>query len=219
MSTVAIIGASRGIGREFVGQYLADGWSVCATARHDRDLAQLRDAGAIAIAADVADEASLLSAAADLPTIDLLVLNAGVNTRRYERALADVVAEDWERVMRVNALGPLLAARAFAPRLRPGGTIVAISSKMGSIGGDSGPAAYSYRMSKAALNMAMTRLQMESPDLAVAVLHPGWVKTDMGGDQAPVEIADSVAGMRAVIARLKTGECVFRDYLGTPIEW
>lgn len=221
MPTAAIIGASRGIGREFVTQYLEAGWTVHATARRDDDVAALASAGAKGIKADTTDEASLARLADQLPEIDLLIVNAGVNTPRPEASSADIDPAEWERVMRVNALGPILAARTLRGKLHSGGTIVAISSYMGSIGGESGGGSYSYRMSKAALNMGLSRFAMESAGkFAVAVLHPGWVKTDMGGEAAPVEVVDSVAGMRQVIAGLTAGgRCAFADYQGRPLPW
>lgn len=218
MPTVAIIGASRGIGREFVRQYLADGWTVHASARSEADLAALRAAGATAHQADTTDEASLttMAVAIDAP-LDLLVINAGVGSR--ERRLDDVDPANWTRVMTVNALGPLLAARTVGAKVRDGGTIAALTSLMGSIADNSG-GAWSYRMSKAALNMGFSCLAAEvgRRDVKTVVLHPGWVKTDMGGEQAPLEAPDSVAGMRKVIAGL-TASGGFFDYSGKALPW
>ena len=90
---------------------------------------------------------------------------------------------------------------------------------MGSIARNGG-GAWAYRMSKAALNMGLSNLAIEWPDVAVAALHPGWVRTDMGGPDAPVEPADSVAGMRRVIAGLRAGQGLpYLDYEGRAIPW
>ena len=222
MPIVVIVGASRGIGREFARQYAADGWEVFATARTEADEAEL-DAmsGVTAMIADVTDEATLDDIAARLPEgIDLLVLNAGINVR--EGPLTSVDADNWADIMQVNALGPLLAARALGPKVRDGGTIAALSSTLGSIAANTGGGLYSYRMSKAALNAGLKTLSIELKrrDIAVAALHPGWVKTEMGGDGAEVDVADSVSGLRAVIAGLtpaKTG--TFLDYRGNALPW
>ncbi len=218
MPNVVIVGASRGIGREFVRQYAADGWQVFATVRSaDGDLGE----GVRELIADVTDEASLIAAAAALPdAVDLLILNAGVGAR--EMALAGVDAAGWPQVMATNALGPLLAARAMAGKVRDGGTIAALSSTLGSIGANTGGGLYTYRMSKAALNAGLKTLAIElkSRRIAVAALHPGWVKTDMGGAGAEVEVVDAVAGLRRVIAGLtpeQTG--AFLDYRGNALPW
>ena len=218
MPSVVIIGASRGIGREFVAQYAAAGWTVFATVRApDGGLGD----GVTELVADVTDEASLTAVAAQVPaTIDLLILNAGVGAQ--EPTLAKIDAAHWATVMAVNGLGPLIAARALMGRVRDGGTIAALSSTLGSIGANTGGGLYTYRMSKAALNAGLKTLAIELKPrhIAVAALHPGWVKTDMGGPRAEVEAGDSVAGMRQVIADLtpdKTG--VFLDYRGNALPW
>jgi NAD(P)-dependent dehydrogenase (short-subunit alcohol dehydrogenase family) len=223
MPDILVLGASRGIGREFVSQYLKDGWRVFATARNEADIEALATAGADARAADITDEASLKVLAASVPELDVVIVNAGVGSKTYEHSIADVDPEDWVRVMKVNALGPVLAARALVPRLKkPGGKLVVLSSVMGSIGENEGGNAWSYRMSKAAANMAVRNLGigLKPEGIAVAALHPGWVKTDIGGKSAPLEPADSVRGMRSVIGALRPGdERRFLDYTGRGIGW
>ncbi|MBC7497296.1 MAG: SDR family oxidoreductase, partial [Sphingomonadaceae bacterium] len=186
MPSVVIIGASRGIGREFVAQYAAAGWTVFATVRTpDGGLGD----GVTELVADVTDEASLSAVAAKVPeAIDLLILNAGVGAQ--EPTLAKIDTAHWVTVMAVNGLGPLIAARALMGRVRDGGTIAALSSTLGSIGANTGGGLYTYRMSKAALNAGLKTLAIELKPrhIAVAALHPGWVKTDMGGPRAEVEV-------------------------------
>lgn len=218
MPSVVIVGASRGIGREFVSQYAADGWQVFATVRTpDGGLGD----GVTELHADVSDEAALAAVAAALPDgIDLLILNAGINV--HDGALKTVDAGKWTEVMTVNALGPLLAARTLGPKVRDGGTIAALSSTLGSIGANSGGGLYSYRMSKAALNAGLKTLAIElrRRRIAVAALHPGWVKTAMGGAAAEVEVGDSVTGLRHVIAGLTPDDTgVFLDYRGNALPW
>lgn len=218
MPSVAIVGASRGLGLEFVHQYLADGWTVHASARQEGDLATLRDLGASGYRADVTDEASLAAMAAAIDgSLDLLIANAGVGAR--EATLAEIDAANWTRVMTINALGPLLVARTLGPKVREGGTIAALSSVLGSIG-DNGGGIWSYRMSKAALNMGLSCLAIELKprDVTVIALHPGWVQTDMGGAQAPVQKTESIAGLRRVIAETRESGR-FVDYSGKPIPW
>ncbi|MDO9488888.1 MAG: SDR family oxidoreductase [Sphingomonadaceae bacterium] len=217
MPTIAILGASRGIGLEFVRQYATDGWTVLASVRREEDLPMLRDLGATAYLADTTDEASLAAMAEAIGPIDVLIVNAGVGSR--EAKLADVDAATWTRVMTVNALGPLLAARTLGSKVRDGGKIAALSSVLGSIADNNG-GMWSYRMSKAALNMGLSCLaaEMKGREIKVVALHPGWVKTEMGGEQAPVEKIDSVAGMRRVIDTLAASGS-YVDYEGKAIPW
>ncbi len=221
MPSVIIVGASRGIGREFVRQYREAGWQVTATARTEAQLADLKAAGAAAFIADVTDAASLAAVAAAAPgPHDLLILNAGASV--MEGKLGDVDAAHWRQLMDTNALGPLLAVQALGATVADGGKIVALSSTLGSIGANTGGGLWSYRMSKAALNAGMKNLSIELKrrNIAVAALHPGWVKTDMGGAQAEVEIPDAVAGLLGVIAALDmahTGS--FTDYRGNALPW
>jgi NAD(P)-dependent dehydrogenase (short-subunit alcohol dehydrogenase family) len=222
MPSVVVVGASRGIGKELARQYAADGWDVFATVRSAADEEVLGAIpGVTAAIADVTDEASLTDAASRAPaSIDLLILNAGVGAR--DATLASVDPVKWAEVMAVNSLGPLLAARAFAPKVSDGGTIAALSSTLGSIGANTGGGLYTYRMSKAALNAGLKTLAIELKKrrIAVAALHPGWVKTDMGGAGAEVTVGDSVTGLRRVIAGLTpdaTG--VFLDYRGNALPW
>lgn len=221
MPSVVVVGASRGIGREFVRAYATNGWEVLATVREEADEADLTTIpGVNTMIADVTDEGSLKKASPRLPErVDLIVVNAGVGSRE---GLAGIDPADWKRVMTINALGPLLVARTLGGSLHDGGSFVALSSLMGSIGDNGGGGSYSYRMSKAALNMGLQNLAIEwrARRIAVAALHPGWVKTDMGGAGAPVEIADSVAGLRRVIAGLTPSESArFVDYRGQAIAW
>jgi NAD(P)-dependent dehydrogenase (short-subunit alcohol dehydrogenase family) len=218
MPSVAVVGTGRGIGREFVRQYLAGGWRVHASARRDDDLDELKAAGAIPHRADVNDEASLDAMAAAIgEPLELLVVNAGVGSR--ELRLAEIDPDSWTRVMTTNALGPLLTARTVGAKVRDGGKLVALTSLMGSIG-ENGGGTWSYRMSKAALNMGFSCLAIElrPRGINVAVLHPGWVRTDMGGDQAPLSPEGSVAGMRQVIDSLTTSGGFF-DHTGKPLPW
>ena len=226
MPSCLIVGASRGIGREFVAQYLKDGWTVYATARKDADIADLTEAGATAFGADAADEKSLKSLAAKLPgDLDLVVHNAGISRDTREGPMADIVPEEWMETMRVNALGPILSARQLTPKLkRPGGTFAVLSSLMGSVADNGWGGFWSYRMSKAAANMAVKNLslQLKEDGIRVVALHPGHVQTDMGGSSAPVTPAESVSGLRETLSQTAAGQHddeLFRDYKGRSLPW
>ncbi|MGP1397758.1 MAG: SDR family oxidoreductase [Inquilinaceae bacterium] len=227
MPTALITGTNRGIGLEFVRQYAADGWTVIAGVR-DPDKADALDdvAGDVSVASlDVADPASvgILAARLEGVGIDLLINNAGVMGPRPV-ALGSLDYGAWQQVMAVNALAPMRVAEAFLPHLRAGSgrRIATVSSRMGSIGDNSSGGSYIYRSSKAAVNAAMKSLALDlaGEDIAVVILHPGWVRTDMGGPNASVAIPDSVTGMRRVIDGLTpatTGR--FVNYDGSAIPW
>lgn len=220
--TALIIGASRGIGREFVRQLCADGWKVFATARDDTSLAMLTDEGAHAIKIDVTKPESL----AELPwrldgeKIDLALYVAGV-LPNWEGATESPSLADFDAAMHANVLGAMQSLPLLAPFVSDAkGRFVFITSVMGSIAEASGSTAWIYRASKAALNMAVYSARRDYPDLTLAVIHPGWVQTDMGGSGATVVVRDSVSGMRKVIETLKPSDSgAFLAYDGRRIAW
>ena len=220
--TALVIGASRGIGREFVRQLLAEGWKVHATARDAQSLAALEEDGAHPLKIDVTRAESL----AELPwkldgeKIDLALYVAGV-LPGWDGADEAPTAVAFDATMHANVLGAMQALPLLAPFVAAAnGRFVFISSIMGSIAEASSSTAWVYRVSKAALNMAVVSARHDYPDLTLAVLHPGWVKTDMGGPGAAVDVQDSVAGMMKVIAALKPSDSgVFYGYDGRQIGW
>ncbi|MBV9523641.1 MAG: SDR family oxidoreductase [Alphaproteobacteria bacterium] len=223
MPTLLLTGANRGIGLEFARQYAGEGWRVIAACRDPAGAEALRALkGKVELhALDVADFAAVERLGKELQreTIDLLIANAGISGPR-EIAMAQIDADAWAQVFRVNAMAPLALAGAFHQQLARGaGKAVAISSRMGSIAENPGGRVV-YRSSKTALNMVWSCLAKENPGLIAVVLHPGWVRTDMGGEAAPVLPADSVAGMRQVIAKLtKADSGRFFDYTGAELPW
>lgn len=219
MPRVLITGANRGLGLEFAKQYAAEGWEVIATARAASP--ELQATGARIEELDMSDFEAVTAFADRIDgPLDLLIANAGqMGPLRAEGARA---AAEWADLLRVNTIAPLLLAQALLPRLAEAkGKAVAISSKMGSI--DDATGGYiPYRSSKAALNMAWHVLALEkrSTGVAMAVLNPGWVATDMGGKSAPLSPRDSITGMRRVIDGLtieRTGS--FLDHGGGKIAW
>lgn len=220
MPTVLITGASRGLGREFVRQYEDAGWRVIATCRDPAgtDLACERHA------LDVTDPGSVdaVGAALGEESIDVLINNAGIYGPR-DYGPDSIPYDDWESVLRTNLLAPMrVAAALMAPVARSERKLmVFISSDMGSIAG-SGGGQYIYRSSKSALNMAVSSLAVDIRRSGVGclLLHPGWVKTDMGGPGASIDAGTSVTGMRQVIEDWTIDDTgAFLDYAGEPIPW
>ena len=202
MSTVLIIGASRGIGWELARQYVAAGERVIATGRDDAALARLRDLGAQALRVDVADAASISGLAWQLDgeKIDTALYVAGVTS--HGDATEPPTREAFDTVMHANVLGAMQAIPQVAPWLAPGGRFGFVSSVMGRIATVDNSRAWVYRTSKAALNMAVVSAQSAWPNAIMVCLHPGWVQTDMGGGAAPVTPEASATGLRRVMAAL-----------------
>ena len=200
---VLVLGASRGIGLEFVRQYRADRDSVIATARDDAGLQRLADLGAQALRLDVADPASVsgLGWQLDGEKIDVALYVAGVYTRGG--ATEPPAQEEFDRAMRTNVLGAMQVIPQVAPLVEAaGGKFAFITSEMGYIGGVDSSYGWVYRASKAALNMTVAAAQPDYPQATLVAINPGWVRTDMGGPSAPLEVERSVAAMRQTLAGL-----------------
>lgn len=227
MPTILITGANRGLGLEFAKQYAADGWRVIATCRNPlkaQGLAPLQ--GDVEVhTLDVVDNAQIQALAKTLKKepIDVLLNNAGIYGPKPVK-LGGVDYAIWADVMRINAMAPLKVSECFLDHIVAGNLkrIVTLSSKMGSMGDNDAGGSYIYRSSKAALNAVMKSLSVDlvSRDISVTVLHPGWVRTDMGGPSGLIDADESVTGMRRVIDGLSmdvTGR--FYNYDGSEIPW
>lgn len=224
MSTVFITGAGRGIGLALAETYAAAGWRVLAGVRDPAKAAALKAATGEVYPLDVQDAASVaaLGEAVKGVAIDLLINNAGVLGPRPQSAL-DVDLDAFMEVLAVNTVGPLRVTRALLPNLRlaKNAKIAVISSRMGAMSNPS-TTSVAYRTSKAGVNKIVQVLaaDLRPEGIAVATLHPGWVRTDMGGAGADIEVSESVAGIKAVLDGLSmatTGQ--FWNYDGTKMAW
>jgi NAD(P)-dependent dehydrogenase (short-subunit alcohol dehydrogenase family) len=203
MSLAIVTGSNRGIGLALAGALHARGEQVLATCR--RSSPALAKLGVEVVdGTDVTAEAGVerLVRAVGNRSIRILINNAGILLRGDELAAIDF--EGVRRQFEVNAMGPLRVTAALRPRLERGGKVGLITSRMGSIDDNGSGGAYGYRMSKAALNMAGKSLAVDlrSQEVAVAILHPGMVKTDMVGDHGQVEPADAARGLLARLDEL-----------------
>ena len=217
-----IIGASRGIGLEFVRQYRVAGAAVTATARTEEAMTTLRELGATALALDVvnAESASRLAWQIDGAAFDVVVVCAGVYGPKTT-GLTPPSESEFDTVMRTNVLGPMRVIPQIAEYLAPGAKLVLLSSRMGSIGMRASSAGWLYRASKAAVNSVLKDASLSMQGRATCIsLHPGWVRTDMGGSDASLDVSDSVTLMRRTITALTPADNGrFFDHDGTPIDW
>jgi NAD(P)-dependent dehydrogenase (short-subunit alcohol dehydrogenase family) len=227
MATVLITGASRGLGLEFCKQYAAEDWEVLACCRHPEKAGKLAEiAGVRVLPLDVADFTQIDRLARELKdiAIDVLINNAGVFGDSPGHGFGQLDYTAWTRTLLINAQAPVKMSEAFLPHLQRGKLkkLVSISSQMGSISDNSSGDSILYRTSKAALNAAMKSLSMDLKNLGISViiLHPGWVKTDMGGPNALIDTEKSVNGMRQVIAdSTLQSSGSFLKYDGSTVPW
>ncbi len=226
MPTALIIGASRGIGLSLAAQYAADGWRVHATHRGSEPPPALAGlAGDFCYhRLDVTDPdqiATMAKAIATVP-VDLCIHNAGIADPGTD--FGELDAARWQQVLSVNTVAPIMVAQAIIEPILAGAlkTIVFISSEMASVGRNDGSRAPVYRSSKAGLNAAVRCLanQYRSQKLTAIVIHPGWVRTDMGGPNATLSAEQSSTGIRKVIAGLSPEHSGrFWNYDGTELAW
>jgi len=223
--TALVIGASRGLGLGLVRAYLTQGWRVIATRRGASpalDTLAAASAGQLVVETlDVTDEAGIAGLRHRLggETLDLLFVSAGVSSAKGQE-IRDVATGVFAAEMITNALAPLRIIEAFAPLVPATGSIAVMSSILGSVSGNTSGGYDVYRASKAALNTLLRGFSARNRERAVVILHPGWVRTGMGGPGADLSVEESVAGMTEVIAsRAATPGCVYLDYKGKRIEW
>lgn len=228
-ATVLITGANRGLGLEFVKQYAEAGWQVIACCRwpdEARELQALAERSGDQVEIhqlDVADfeEIDALALILQGKPIDLLINNAGVYPQSN---FGEVNYEAWAETFHINSMAPMKLAEAFVSHVAASNLkkIVTISSKMGSLDDNTSGGNYIYRSTKTAVNMVMRSLAIDLKPMGIAssILHPGWVRTDMGGPDGLIDAPESVAGMRRVIEALTLGNSGrFIAYDGQVVPW
>jgi len=225
MATIVVTGASRGIGRELVHQYIKDGAHVIATCRTAGDADALKDVlksdSIETPLLDVTDATSVAAFAAGLhdTSIDVLINNAGVLGEQY--SFGSMNYDAWAQAFAVNTMGPMRVTEALADQLADGGKVVTISSQMGSLLRHTS-GSYPYRSTKAAVNKVMQLMahDLKPRGITCVAMHPGWVQTDMGGPNAAISPQESANGIRTVVAGLTmedTGS--FIQWNGEPHPW
>jgi NAD(P)-dependent dehydrogenase (short-subunit alcohol dehydrogenase family) len=222
MPTVLITGAGRGLGLELASQSAADRWRVIGTVRDEAPA--LKATGAQVVTADVTDFPQVKALAARLKgvAIDVLICNAGIIGKRG-MALGSFDYAEWEKVLRVNLLGAAAVIEALIENVAASErkTVAVMSSRLGSISETSGMT-LPYSTSKAALNLLARGLAatLARRNIIVVALSPGWVRTDMGGEGAPLAPESSVGGLREVLGGLRREDSgKFLSYDGSQIPW
>ncbi len=215
-----IIGASRGIGRGLAEEMFHRGWAVTATVRKEADAPQ----GANTLLLDINDttqEATFLAALKGAQ-FDVIFVNSGISAPDGKTA-ADVTPAEIAHLMMSNAVSPVRLATALVPNIKPGtGVIALMSSILGSVALANGTWPL-YSASKAALNVLTKGFAAALPaaaNITVITMHPGWVRTDMGGAGADIDVQTSVAGMLSVLdANAGKGGHQYLDYKGKTLPW
>ena len=226
--TALVVGASRGIGLGLVRELLSRSWSVYATERGAPATSKLRTLAAESngklhvFSADLNVPADIANLKGDLGTaqLDLLYINAGVSDDPKQTA-AEISTEEFQHLMLTNALSPLRAIETLSGAVKPEGSIAVMSSMLGSISSNTDGGYEAYRASKAALNTLMRSYAARAgAKRSLLALHPGWVKTDMGGPDATLDVAASAAGL-ITTAEKHAGQpgLVFVDYADQAIAW
>jgi NAD(P)-dependent dehydrogenase (short-subunit alcohol dehydrogenase family) len=229
MPSIMITSANRGLGLEFVRQYALDGWRIFAACRNPdaaHNLHELARAHWVTVLPmDVTDPASIRRAAAGLndEPIDVLLNSAGIIGKPAQR-IGNIDYESWEQVLNVNTIGPLRVTEAFIGHVARSERklIVTITSGLGSIADNTSGGSIPYRTSKAAVNMAMRSAAIDLAPRAIAcvLINPGWVKTDMGGPNAPLTPSESVTAVKRLIATLELAHSGrFFHYDGRECPW
>jgi len=225
MRVAVVTGANRGIGNFWTSKLIDDGWKVYAGFRNNLDgLEVIENKNLITVQLDVTDNDSIANFSSKIEEdIDLLINNAGVPDGRW-RSIEEIDDEWALEVINTNSLGPVRMVRSLYPKLKGENLtkIIMISSLMGSIDDCKMGRSYAYRASKTALNMFAVSMKKECFDdnISFLILHPGWVKTRMGGDRAPVELEDSVKGMMHLVEHHTLDDSGrFLSFNGEEINW
>lgn len=238
MSTILITGANRGLGLGLVEEYAKDGWKIIATSRNPNnsdellELANKNENNIEILQLDVEDLKSIsdLSQVLQNTPIDVLANVAGYYGKKIVsepgglQEFGSTDYEDWQRIIKVNIFGPMKICETLINNIKLGNDkkIITLSSIIGSIGGNDQGMMYAYRVSKAGVNAIMRSMAIDLKDKGIICipLHPGWVRTDMGGPNADIDTKTSVEGMKRVIDSLSIKDSGrYMVYDGSELPW
>jgi NAD(P)-dependent dehydrogenase (short-subunit alcohol dehydrogenase family) len=226
---VVITGGNKGIGFELAKQAVAKGARVFCGVRTPGEAHALREAmgkNGEVLGLDVSSDASVRAFAETLRTrvkeIDVLINNAGVYLDSQSAGIESLESQMLLETLNVNSIGPVRMTRAMLPFLKNGKNpkVATVSSLMGSLTDNKAGGAYAYRMSKTAVNMFVKTLAVDESWLTAITLHPGWVKTEMGGSAAPLEPSKSAEGIWTVIETCTASDSgKFFNHAGRELPW
>ncbi len=222
MKTALVTGANRGIGLELTLQLLDSGYDVHATYRSSKGgLEEIQNSALNIHQMDVRNKEEISTVIKSISSLDLLINNAGIADGHWQ-SISEIDMEHALEVLNVNAVSPVLVTQQVLPILSNQSTIVMISSLMGSISDCRSGRSYAYRASKTALNMFSMAMKNELDGMgsSLLIIHPGWVKTDMGGPNAPLSTDESVRGiMQRITEQNMSMSGRYVQFDGTPVEW
>lgn len=222
---ILITGVNRGIGNALTKICLENGLRVFGTSRNKDSVKDfINHSNFQHLALDMSDENSwtyFLKECQLIPALDIVVNNAGVlldQQKKFEQLTPEILRQTFE----VNIIGAHRVTQALLPRLleSPHAKVVSVTSQMGSVADNSSGRYYAYRSSKSALNMWNKSFSVDFPSVSAIVVHPGWVQTDMGGQQAPLSPENSARGIWSLIEKMSpqmSGH--FYDYRGLELPW
>jgi len=234
--TALVTGANRGLGLEYCRQLLEAGWRVLAATRHPEAAGELQGLAKASserlsiLRLDVVNEDEVQRLGSELreQPLDLLINNAGTfgpegspRGMRYQ-SLDHMDYGIWRNILEVNLLAPFRLTVTLAPSLRlaPLPVVIMVSSDLGSIGNNRMGGSHAYRTSKAGVNMLVRSIANEWRDLIIVAMAPGWCRTELGGEEAPIAPEDSVRAQLATFARLSAGDSGrFIDRFGEDVAW
>lgn len=224
--TILIIGASRGLGHAMAAEFVGKGWHVTGTVRGSgtplHDLAQAHP-GAVSIASVdivIPEQVAALRERLAGQVFDIVFVNAGTTNPDPNQTIGEVSTQDFVDLMVTNALSPMRVVESLVDLVAPDGMIGVMSSGQGSVANNVVGMRELYRGTKAALNMFMRSFAARHPERPMVVIAPGWVRTDLGGDAAPLTIADSVPGVvRVLLAQRGVAGLQYLDYQGRTVPW
>jgi len=228
--TILITGANRGIGLELTEQFAEDGWQVLACCRNPTDAGKLQALSEQDLAIELHEldvtnyqQMAILADQLGNRPIDILLSNAGIYGSKGV-GFGEVDAQEWRQVLEVNTIAPLMLVQSFVEQVAASQQklVAVISSKVGSIADNSSGGSYIYRSSKTAVNQVVKSLSIDlaGRDISVISLHPGWVKTDMGGPNAEISTDESVSGLKRILQSAGLAQSgQFIEFNGSSIPW
>ncbi|UPG74729.1 SDR family oxidoreductase (plasmid) [Roseomonas gilardii subsp. gilardii] len=229
-SSILLVGASRGLGHAMAAEFLRKGWNVTGTVRDGSTRTLLHDlaeeaegrVGIETLDIRMPEQIEALRERLAGRVFDMLFVNAGTTNRDPAQTIGEVSTEEFVEVMFTNALGPMRVIERLEACVAPAGLIGAMSSGQGSVANNERGQRELYRGSKAALNMFMRSYaaRQGATPRPMALMAPGWIRTALGGAEAPLSIGDSIPSLvEVLLAKRERPGLEYLDYRGRTVPW